>query len=126
MLTRFPSPLFAKLTLLCGAAFLPLLTAADDAHACGCFSPPIPQPAEVNFAVNQQAEQIIFEVDEGVVTAHVLIRYAGDPESFGWLLPVPSVPDIQLSNSAIFGLVDQQTQPKTLKKSKGKTSWWRR
>ena len=50
------------------------------AHACGCLSPPIPppMPGAVDFAVNQQSEQIIFEVEpDGHVVAHVLIRYAG-------------------------------------------------
>lgn len=89
-----------------------LLSHAESTHACGCFSPPIPQPGEVDFAVNQQSEQIIFEVEDGFVTAHVLIKYAGDPEKFGWLLPVPGVPELSLSYNEVFGLVDQQTAPR--------------
>ncbi len=89
-----------------------LLSHAESTQACGCFSPPIPQPGAVDFAVNQQAEQIIFEVEDGFVTAHVLIKYAGDPEKFGWLLPVPGVPELSLSYNEVFGLVDQQTAPR--------------
>ena len=47
--------------------------------------PPNPPPGEVAYAVNQQSEQIIFEAEPGWVTAHVLIRYAGDPAQFAWL-----------------------------------------
>jgi len=84
---------------------------ATDANACGCLAPPLPTPGEVDFAVNQQSEQIIFEVDEGFINAHVLIRYAGAPESFGWLVPVPDVPDLSLSYAGVFGLIDEQTAP---------------
>jgi hypothetical protein len=62
------------------AAALVIAAAPSRAEACGCLSPPDPVVlGEDDFAVNQQAEQIIFEVDEGTITAHVLIRYAGDP-----------------------------------------------
>src|SRR5262245_25795369 len=82
------------------------------AQACGCLSPPIPRPGAVDFAVNQQAEQIIFEVEpDGHIVAHVLIRYAGAPEKFAWIVPVPSVPDLELSYADAFGLIDQQTAP---------------
>lgn len=85
------------------------LVSAPEARACGCFSPPVDP---VNYAVNQQAEQIIFEVHPaGTVTAHVLIRYAGSPESFAWLLPVPNVPDLELSQTQAFGVLDSLTAP---------------
>ena len=59
-----------------------LLVDVPRADACGCLSPPA--VSEGDFAVNQQSEQIIFEVEPGWVTAHVLINYAGDPASFGY------------------------------------------
>lgn len=80
------------------------------AAACGCLSPPAPVGDE-EFAVNQQAEQIIFEVEPGFVTAHVLIQYAGAPESFAWIVPVPSVPELSLSATGAFGLLEQLTAP---------------
>lgn len=81
--------------------------------ACGCFSPPEPQSVEGEFAINQQAEQIIFEVDsaEETITAHVLIRYAGDPERFGWMVPVPAVPDLAITEAWPFGFLDERTAP---------------
>jgi len=83
---------------------------ASAALGCGCFSPPVPAPlSEEAFAVNQQSEQIIFEVDplEDRITAHVLIQFSGSPEQFAWLVPVPSVPDLALSPAGIFGLLER-------------------
>ncbi len=98
----------------CGGAVLALLggcLVAGEADACGCFAPPVPANAEDAFAVNQQAEQIIFEVQEDTISAHVRIFYQGDPAEFAWLLPMPSVPDLELSNGLLFGLIDQQSAP---------------
>lgn len=79
------------------------------ADACGCVSPPAVTSGD--FAVNQRAEQIIFEVEPGWVTAHVLIKYSGKPESFAWIIPVPEVPELALSPSSAFGLIDKATAP---------------
>jgi hypothetical protein len=79
------------------------------AQACGCLSPPA--VTEGDYAVNQSAEQIIFEVEPGWVTAHVLIKYAGDPASFAWIVPVPEVPELAISPISAFGLLDKATSP---------------
>lgn len=79
------------------------------ADACGCISPPAVTAGD--YAVNQRAEQIIFEVEPNWVTAHVLIKYSGRPESFGWLIPVPEVPELAISPSSAFGLIDKATEP---------------
>ena len=93
---------------------LVLAGAPSRAEACGCLSPPDPVVlGDDDFAVNQQAEQIIFEVDEGTITAHVLIRYAGDPSQFAWIVPVPSVPELALSPAAAFAMIDDATRPFT-------------
>ena len=102
-----------KMGLLSVAAALLAFGAFEPtAEACGCLSPPIPDPVnDDSFAVNQQAEQIIFEVEPGFVTAHVLIRYAGDADKFAWIVPVPNAPELALSESFAFGLLDDATQP---------------
>ncbi len=82
------------------------------AEACGCTSPPVPSVDDTTFAVNQQSEQIIFEVEEGFVTARVLIRYAGDPAKFSWIVPVPAVPELDLAESITFGLLEEITRPR--------------
>src|SRR6187399_3088088 len=80
------------------------------AEACGCLSPPAVTAGD--YAVNQRAEQIIFEVEPGWVTAHVLIKYAGAPESFAWIVPVPEAPtEMDVSPVTAFGLIDRATAP---------------
>ncbi len=80
------------------------------ADACGCVSPPVPDKAP-NYAVNQSAEQIIFEVEAPWITAHVLIKYAGEPSSFAWIVPVPEAPELAISPASAFGVLDQLTAP---------------
>src|SRR5882724_11037358 len=96
--------------LAIGLASAALVQLVDTpAHACGCLSPP--SVTEGDFTVNQAAEQIVFEVEPGWVTAHVLIKYAGDPASFAWIIPVPEVPELGISPTSAFGLLDQATAP---------------
>ncbi|MBV8756753.1 MAG: DUF2330 domain-containing protein [Deltaproteobacteria bacterium] len=97
------------------AAASALVADTPAARACGCLSspmpPPVPPVGEVSYTVNQQAEQIIFEAEPGWVTAHVMIRYAGDPASFAWLVPVPEVPELAIDPPTAFGLLDGYTAP---------------
>ena len=90
-------------------SFAALLIDTPAAQACGCLSPPAVSEGE--YAVNQRAEQIIFEVEPGWVTAHVLIKYAGDPTKFAWIVPVPEVPELAISPLTAFGLLDRSTTP---------------
>lgn len=95
-------------------AFAATALPAQTAEACGCTSPPEPTALDGrDFAVNQSAEQIIFEVnDDATITAHVLIRYNGDPAAFAWIVPVPDTPSvIDLSPATAFALLDRQTRP---------------
>jgi hypothetical protein len=82
------------------------------AEACGCLSPPA--VTEGDYAVNQSAEQIIFEVEPGWVTAHVLIRYAGDPSQFAWIVPVPEVPELAISPVAVIFIGDRSPSKERL------------
>src|SRR5512138_3398657 len=91
------------------AAALAFLPAERRADACGSLSPPAVTEGE--FAVNQRAEQIIFEVEPRWVTAHGLIKYAGDPAKFAWIVPVPEVPELAISPLTAFGLLDRATAP---------------
>src|SRR5262245_40610302 len=99
--------LAAALALVTAGAVLVAQTPV--ARACGCLSPPAVTEGE--YAVNQSAEQIIFETEPGWVTAHVLIKYAGDPASFAWIVPVPEVPELAISPVSAFGLIDRGTAP---------------
>jgi hypothetical protein len=91
------------------AVCIALVADTPVADACGCLSPPA--VTEGDYAVNQQAEQIIFETEPGWITAHVLITYAGDPASFAWIVPVPEVPELGISPASAFGFLDKLTAP---------------
>lgn len=77
------------------------------AQACGCFAPPDP-----SVPVVQAGERIVFATDGGQVTAHIQIQYAGDAKDFGWLLPLPSLPEMELGSDELFTQLIAQTQPK--------------
>jgi hypothetical protein len=80
---------------------------ARDAAACGCFTPPDP-----SVPIVQAGERILFSMDNGTVTAHIQIQYAGNAQDFGWLLPLPSVPTLQLGTDELFANLTNTTQPK--------------
>ncbi|HTE52820.1 MAG TPA: DUF2330 domain-containing protein [Kofleriaceae bacterium] len=90
--------------VLVGGVFL---LRAPAARACGCFTPPDP-----TVPIVQAGERIAFQVDDGVVTAHIQIQYKGAAEEFGWLLPLPSVPTLEVGTDELFGQLIQQTQPR--------------
>jgi hypothetical protein len=83
-----------------------LLGHAARALACGCLAPPDPAVPIV-----QAGERILFSRANGVITAHIQILYAGDAQDFGWLLPLPSVPDLALGTDELFADHVATTQP---------------
>lgn len=92
---------------------LPLVVAFHPAtaSACGCFAQP---SVTVSDAVVQAGERILFAVDNGTVTAHIQIQYAGPPREFGWLLPLPSVPVVELGTDELFTQLVARTAPRYL------------
>ncbi len=95
------------LTTLAGATALGAALWAPAASACGCFTPPDP-----TVPIVQAGERILFAVDQGMVTSHVQIQYAGTAAEFGWLLPLPSVPTLELGSDEVFTDLYATTQPK--------------
>ncbi|MGC6416998.1 MAG: DUF2330 domain-containing protein [Bradymonadia bacterium] len=62
--------------------------------------------------VDQQAERIIFvQEDENTISSYVEIQYQGAPEAFAWIVPVPSVPELDVWNGQAFNSLDLATQP---------------
>jgi len=61
--------------------------------------------------VVQAGERIAFAMDNGVVTAHIQIQYSGPAAEFGWLLPLPSIPEMNVGTDELFTQLIQQTQP---------------
>jgi MYXO-CTERM domain-containing protein len=79
-----------------------------DAAACGCLTPPDP-----TVPIVQAGEKILFGIQNGIVTAHIQIQYSGKQATdFGWLLPLPSVPTLELGTDELFAQLYATTQPK--------------
>jgi MYXO-CTERM domain-containing protein len=96
------TPMRVLLTTMAGAlaAFAPAAALACGGFFCSA------QP------VDQQAERIIFvENDDNTVTSYVEIQYQGEPEGFAWVVPVPSVPELDVWHSRAFSGLDNATQP---------------
>jgi hypothetical protein len=90
-----------------GALFLLALAVhAEPAHACGGLFCSATAP------VNQAAERIIFSKNEdGSVTAVVQIQYQGPSEEFAWVLPVPGIPEVNVSSDLAFTRLQQASNP---------------
>ncbi|HET6284619.1 MAG TPA: DUF2330 domain-containing protein, partial [Polyangia bacterium] len=95
--------------LIATAVAVALAATADtrEAHACGCFTPPDP-----SVPVIQAGERIAFAMKDGIVTAHIQIQYQGNAAEFGWLLPLPSIPEMELGTDELFNQLTTRTQPK--------------
>src|SRR5437764_3714436 len=78
----------------------------SDATACGCFTPPDP-----SVPIVQAGERIAFAMSDGQVTAHIQIQYQGAAADFGWILPLPSVPTLELGVDELFTQLTARTQP---------------
>ena len=67
--------------------------------------------------VDQAAERIVFawaeddECSNGLVTVEVQIAFTGDADDFAWVVPVPDVPDLFVSNDALFDVLANGTIP---------------
>ncbi|MBC7811121.1 MAG: DUF2330 domain-containing protein [Burkholderiales bacterium] len=65
-----------------------------------------------NVPVDQQAERIIFTInDDSTITAYVQINYVGSAPDFSWVVPVPSVPVVDVAEIATFDELSNLTAP---------------
>jgi hypothetical protein len=99
-------PLIVRLSLAAVAALSVL--GSTTAEACGCFA----GPTTATTPVIQAGERILFAVQNGKVTAHIQIQYAGDAKDFGWLLPLPSVPVLKAGTDELFTQLSATTDPR--------------
>jgi hypothetical protein len=75
------------------------------ALACGCLAPPTPATPVV-----QAGERILFAHDGNDVLAYIQISYKGAADQFGWLVPLPSVPTLELGSNELFTALEGRTQ----------------
>ena len=90
-------------TLIAGLLSLAL---PQEARACGGFFCSFSAP------VNQAAERILFAVEGEDVTAHIQINYQGDAADFSWVLPLPTVPEMDVGSDLVFDRLHQLTDPR--------------
>lgn len=65
-----------------------------------------------NIPVDQQGEQIIFSMNgDGTISAYVQINYTGSAPAFSWVVPVPSVPEVDVAEMTMFRQLSQLTAP---------------
>jgi hypothetical protein len=91
---------------MAGAACAVLL-ATKEVLACGCFA--LPSPAT---PVVQAGERILFAKEGPNVVAHIQIQYSGAADQFGWIVPLPSVPTLELGTDEVFRRLDERTLPR--------------
>jgi len=89
------------LTIVIGLLSLPMMSV----YACGgLFCQNVP--------VDQQAERIIFTVNaDDTITAYVQINYTGSAPDFSWVVPVPSVPELDVAEIESFDELSLLTAP---------------
>jgi hypothetical protein len=86
------------------ALFFAALLPIANIFACGgffCTTAPI----------NQQVERIIFAQKGDTISAYVQINYTGPDADFAWVVPVPSVPEVDVAEMAMFDELDTMTSP---------------
>lgn len=87
------------------AGLLGLMTLAHTtALACGGFFC-------TNAPINQQVERIIFTQSGNALSAYVQINYTGPDAEFAWVVPVPSVPEVDVAPVEMFTELDALTAP---------------
>ena len=82
MMRRMFAPSLAAVTALA------LLVTSQPVLACGGFF----CDSVTLSPIYQAGERILFSRHDTSVTMHIEIVYAGDPTSFGWVLPLAEVP----------------------------------
>ena len=89
------------------------LIAIPDASACGGFFCNNVEP------IKQEGEAVVFEVNPELDTTrmHVQVSYEGPPMEFAWVVPVSGVPDLFVSNDALFAQLERYTAPQF-------NMWW--
>jgi hypothetical protein len=94
-----------------GLASLALLANPTDAQACGGTFCDAQVPGPQQMQVDQTGENIMFVIDGNRVEAHIQIQYTGDPERFGWVIPVTNVPEVGVGSQALFDNLLAATVP---------------
>ncbi len=61
--------------------------------------------------VDQSGENILFVSDGTTVEAHVQVQYTGEAARFAWVIPMPTIPQIEIGSQALFDNLLSSTTP---------------
>ena len=92
--------------LVVTAAFAAAVAHAADARACGCFA-----MGNTAQPVVQAGERILFAHEGDQVIAYIQIKYQGAADQFGWIVPLPTVPTLEVGTDELFTMLDSTTLP---------------
>lgn len=92
--------------LVAVAAVVAAVAHASDAGACGCFA-----QGSTAQPVVQAGERILFAHEGDEVIAYIQIQYQGAADQFGWIVPLPSVPTLEVGTDELFTMLDNNTLP---------------
>ncbi|MSP92840.1 MAG: DUF2330 domain-containing protein [Myxococcales bacterium] len=94
-----------RLLVLVAAATLSVALPRAASACGGCFSPP---SATTDQVVVQDAERVLFVRDAKTKqsTVWVEVRYSGLAKDFGWVLPLPKVPQVGVGSAVVFDALD--------------------
>ena len=84
-----------------------LVVTPERAEACGgCFSPP-------ETVTTVESHRMVVSLSTAQTTLWDQIRYAGEPEDFVWVLPVPdgAATTVEVADPAFFDEMEAYTQP---------------
>lgn len=90
---------------------------AGRAQACGGFFCDRPAAANPVPVIAQAAENVMFALDRdpqtgaGRVEAHIQIKYSGAADQFSWIVPMTSLPTLDVGSDVLFQVLEPKTRP---------------
>src|SRR5262245_9121777 len=100
--------LSSNVRFMLAALVLAGVSAPRIAEACGgtfCDNGPMPMP------VDQTGENVAFVMLKDQVEAHIQIQYRGEAPKFSWVVPVQSLPEVEVGSQGLFDKLLQATVP---------------
>src|SRR6516165_9084721 len=84
---------------------------ADEARADGCFLKPA---WNKQIDINEPTQKAIIVYDAGREDLVLQVKFEGQVNEFGWLVPVPSVPKVEKGSMSCFYELSRLTQGATV------------
>lgn len=77
--------------------------------------------------IDQSGENIVFDIRDGKVDAHVQIQYEGEAKDFAWVVPVHGIPNLRVGAPGLFTWVAMRTNPQfNLQMEENSCGWFNR